>query len=155
MDHLYYIQILKENFCTSAEKLGIEEDYQFYQDNDPKHSAHNTKLWLMYNCPKVIKTPARSPDFNPIDHMWSILGKGLRGHHISNKRQMEKILRQEWVEIDQEVTENFVKSMPLHLREVIRRRGRATRHKFTLFKLFEFIFMFCRILFFVCLTAFE
>ncbi|GFT56351.1 transposable element Tc1 transposase [Trichonephila clavipes] len=44
MDHLYYLQILKGNLSTSAEKLGIEEDYKFYQDNDPKHSTHNTML---------------------------------------------------------------------------------------------------------------
>ncbi|GFW64021.1 transposable element Tcb2 transposase [Trichonephila clavipes] len=49
IDHLYYTQILKENLGASPEKLGIEEDYQFYQDNDPKHSAHNTRLWLLYN----------------------------------------------------------------------------------------------------------
>ncbi|GFW89728.1 putative transposase [Trichonephila clavipes] len=55
MDHLYYIQILKEILCASAEKLEIEEDYQFYQDNDTKNSTKNTRLWLLCNCPKVRK----------------------------------------------------------------------------------------------------
>ncbi|GFX68349.1 transposable element Tc1 transposase [Trichonephila clavipes] len=58
MDLLHYIQILKENLCASTEKLGIK-DYQFYQDNDLKHSAQNARLWLLYNCPKVIKTPPK------------------------------------------------------------------------------------------------
>ncbi|GFY01601.1 transposable element Tcb2 transposase [Trichonephila clavipes] len=36
----------KENLRASAEKLGIEKDYHFCQDNDPKHSTPNTKPWL-------------------------------------------------------------------------------------------------------------
>ncbi|GFS62034.1 hypothetical protein TNIN_246151 [Trichonephila inaurata madagascariensis] len=43
-DHLYYIQILKGNLSANAEKLDIEEDYQFYPDNNPKHRTHNTRL---------------------------------------------------------------------------------------------------------------
>ncbi|GFU19468.1 transposable element Tcb1 transposase [Trichonephila clavipes] len=78
-------EILKENSGTSAEKLGIEEDYQFYQDNDPKHSTYNSRLWLLYNCPKIIKTLAQSPDLNPIEHQWSILEKRLSEHHFSQQ----------------------------------------------------------------------
>ena len=66
MDHLHYINILKRNLRTSAEDLRLGASFQFYQDNDPKHSAANTKLWLLYNCPKVIKTTVQSPDLNPI-----------------------------------------------------------------------------------------
>ncbi|GFX29221.1 transposable element Tc1 transposase [Trichonephila clavipes] len=109
LNHLYAIQILKENLRASAEKLGIKEGYQFYQDNNPKHSAQNTRLWLLYNCPKVIKTSAQSPDLNPIEHLWSILEKRLRELRFLIKRQMEEILREEWSKIDQEVTENLVK----------------------------------------------
>ncbi|GFW15105.1 hypothetical protein TNCV_172521 [Trichonephila clavipes] len=38
------MHILKENLRASSEKLGIEEPYQFYHDNDPKHSAHDSRL---------------------------------------------------------------------------------------------------------------
>ncbi|GFT50351.1 transposable element Tc1 transposase [Trichonephila clavipes] len=106
----------------------MEEDYQFYKVNDPKHVAQNTRLWLLYNCPKVIKTPAQSPDLNPSEHLCSILGKILSEHHFFNKCQMEEILREELSKIDQEVTENMVKSMPRRLKEVIRRKGRSTRY---------------------------
>ncbi|GFW09279.1 transposable element Tcb2 transposase [Trichonephila clavipes] len=118
MDHLYYIQFLKENLDAHAEKLGIEEDYLFYQDNDPKHFTHNTRFWLLYNCSKVIKALAQSPDLNPIEHLGSIFGKRLREGHFSNKCQME-IFREEWAKIDQEMTENLVKLMPQCLKEVI------------------------------------
>ncbi|GFU24476.1 histone-lysine N-methyltransferase SETMAR [Trichonephila clavipes] len=55
---------------------------------------------------------------------WSILEKRYRERPFSNKRQMEKILREKWKKTDHKVTENLIKSMPQRLREIIRRRGR-------------------------------
>ncbi|KAH8338802.1 hypothetical protein KR067_010016, partial [Drosophila pandora] len=39
MDQAGYIKILKDNLFESAEKLGLESEYWFQQDNDPKHTA--------------------------------------------------------------------------------------------------------------------
>ncbi|GBM62500.1 hypothetical protein AVEN_145985-1 [Araneus ventricosus] len=66
MDQYKYLNILKENLKVSAQKLGIQNIFKLYQDNDPKHTAINIRLWLVDNCPKVIKTPPYSPDLNPI-----------------------------------------------------------------------------------------
>lgn len=128
MDHMHYINILKRNLRASAENLGIGATFQFYQDNDPKHSAANTRLWLLYNCPRVIKTPAQSPDLNPIEHLWDHLERKLRQRHFTNKNQMEKVLMEEWYNIDMSITQKLVQSMPGRLKEVIRRKGRATRY---------------------------
>ncbi|GFV19532.1 hypothetical protein TNCV_3664641 [Trichonephila clavipes] len=63
MNHLYYIEILKENLGASAEKLGIE-DYQFYQDNDPKHSKYKALAAIQLSksykntCPKSRPQPS-------------------------------------------------------------------------------------------------
>lgn len=59
MDHKQYIKILQENLLPSVTKLGIQDNYIFSQDNDPKHTAINTRLWLLYNARKQIKTPAQ------------------------------------------------------------------------------------------------
>lgn len=57
MDAAKYVNILKCNLNPSAEKLRIQDNFIFYQDNDPKHTALNSRLWLLYNCPKVLQTP--------------------------------------------------------------------------------------------------
>ncbi|GFT85807.1 putative transposase [Trichonephila clavipes] len=101
MEHLYCIQILKENFRASAEKLGIEEDCHFYQDNDPKHFAQNTRLLMLYNCPKVIKTAAQSPELNPIEHLWSILEKKIKRAPFFEQTSNE------WSKIDQKGDKKF------------------------------------------------
>ncbi|GBN21902.1 hypothetical protein AVEN_10147-1 [Araneus ventricosus] len=87
MDQYKYINILKENLKISAQKLGIQNKFKLYQDNDPKHTALNVRLWLLYNCPKVIKTPPYSPDLNPIENVRHELEKRTRKHEISSKER--------------------------------------------------------------------
>ena len=41
MDQYKYINILKENLKISSQKLGIQNTFNLYQDNDPKHTALN------------------------------------------------------------------------------------------------------------------
>lgn len=78
MDHKMYLEILKNNLKESARKLGIVDNFYYYQDNDPKHKAQNVKMWLLYNCPHVLETPAQSPDLNPIEHLWAHLEDRLK-----------------------------------------------------------------------------
>jgi transposase len=90
MDHKMYIQLLKENLKTSAISLGIPSNFHFYQDNDPKHKALNTRLWLLHNCPKVMETPPQSPDINPIENLWDHLGRQVQRRRPSNKDELKK-----------------------------------------------------------------
>ena len=89
MDHKIYINI-KENLNASAEKLGLQGKYIFQQDNDPKHTARNTKMWLLYNTPKQLHTPPQSPDLNPIEHLWKVLEDSIRKRQISNKKDTSR-----------------------------------------------------------------
>ena len=83
MDKYAYLNILKANLKRSAEKLGLENDYYFQQDNDPKHTADIVKLWILYNVPKQLRTPPQSPDLNPIEHLWDALERRIRHRKIT------------------------------------------------------------------------
>ncbi|GBN99094.1 Transposable element Tc1 transposase [Araneus ventricosus] len=70
INHALYLNILRDNLILSAQNLGIGNNFVFYQDNDPKHTALNVRLWCLYNCPQNLQTPPQSPYLNPIEHIW-------------------------------------------------------------------------------------
>lgn len=123
-----YLNILKRNLRSSAEKLGILQSFQFYGDNDPKHSSRVAQEWLLYNCPKVIHTPPQSPDLNVIEHLWNILDINIRKHKFSNIRGLKDSLQEEWQKIDPNLTKKLVQSMPKRLQEVIKNKGYPTKY---------------------------
>ena len=96
MDKYAYLNILKANLKRSAEKLGLENDYYFQQDNDPKHTADIVKLWILYNVPKQLQTPPQSPDLNPIEHLWDGLERRIRHRKITSKAMLKEVLQDEW-----------------------------------------------------------
>jgi len=128
MDHKMYIEILKRNLKESADKLGIGSSFYFYQDNDPKHTALNTRLWLLYNVPHLLKPPPQSPDLNPIEHVWNQLEKNIRGREIRKKTDLKAALQEEWNKMDPSYLEALVSSMPRRLNEVIKMKGYPTKY---------------------------
>ena len=128
MDHYMYIDILKKNLRASVEKMGLRNDYLFQQDNDPKHKAKNTQLWLLYNTPKRLETPPQSPDLNPIEHLWQYLETQIRKRHISNKRDLQNALKEEWENIPPSYCADLVKSMPSRIQAVIAAKGNPTKY---------------------------
>lgn len=128
MDHKVYLNILKENLQASAEKLGLQDTFYFQQDNDPKHKSYVVRQWLVYNVPHLLETPPQSPDLNPIEHLWSILGKKIREHVIQNKTDLKHVILEEWSKISISLTQKLVLSMPNRLSEVIKLKGYPTRY---------------------------
>ncbi|GBM91397.1 hypothetical protein AVEN_204270-1 [Araneus ventricosus] len=111
MNKYVYLDIRERNLKQSARNLGISRHFKLYQDNDPKHSADICKLWVLYHCPVVIKTPAESPDINPIEHVWDYLQQKINEHNISNKQELRKHLIEEWAKINGSFCAKLMKSM--------------------------------------------
>ncbi|GBO07556.1 hypothetical protein AVEN_2461-1, partial [Araneus ventricosus] len=47
MNHAPYLNILRDNLKLSAQNVGIGNNFVFYQDNDPKHTALHVRLWSL------------------------------------------------------------------------------------------------------------
>ncbi|GFW56349.1 transposable element Tcb1 transposase [Trichonephila clavipes] len=118
-----YIDILRHNLQSSAQKLGLGTSFVFQQDNDPKHTANLTREWLLYNSPRQLKTPPQSPDINPIENLWHKLDVEVRKHKISFKDELKRVLLQEWHKIPNSTTKTLVLSMRNRLQAVINAKG--------------------------------
>ncbi|XP_043515117.1 uncharacterized protein LOC122531349 [Frieseomelitta varia] len=54
---LKYLNILKENFIDSAEKLNVSRNFCFQQDRDSKHTAKTVQEWISDNVPHSLTSP--------------------------------------------------------------------------------------------------
>lgn len=95
MNKNVYLDILKNNLQESIQKLNMPTVYYFQQDNDPKHTAHIVKEWLLYNVPKLLNTPPQSPDINPIENLWKILKDKVQNFNPTNRTEAKKIIFRE------------------------------------------------------------
>lgn len=104
------------------------ENFIFQQDNDPKHTSMNARLFLTYNTPHQMKSPAQSPDLNPIEHLWEVLERRLRKHQVRSKPHLKELLLDEWSQIPHDTVRKLAMSMPNRLRAVIKAKGHATQY---------------------------
>lgn len=101
--------------------------FYFQHDNDPKHTALDVKLWILYNT-KHLPTPPQSLDLNPIENLSAYLEEKVREHHISSKTTLKQVLLEEWEKIPQEKCRNLVESIPRRLAAVSNNNGYATKY---------------------------
>jgi Transposase and inactivated derivatives len=104
MNHIMYIDILKENLRSSAIKIGMGNQFIFQQDNVPKQTARKVKEWLLYNMPNQLHSPSQSPDMNPIENLWSHLKIQIRKRQIKSTSQLKAAFLEEWKNISLQTT---------------------------------------------------
>lgn len=133
MDAQQYLNILKSHLVSSARKFGFIRDnkpqFKFYQDNDPKHKSHMVRMWLLYNCGKVIDTPAQSPDLNPIENLWVHLKKRVAKRQPKTKTALKAAILEEWENIPSSYDlEKLIHSMKKRLQCVVDAKGGHTKY---------------------------
>ena len=93
------------------------------QDGIPCHQSYSTISYLEKRC-KILKGwPANSPDLNPIENLWGIMGKTLGRRRPSNTRELENVVRDIWNNLEWDLIQALINSMERRLRLVIEYQG--------------------------------
>ncbi len=114
---------------TFSRVLRLGRRFTFQQDNDPKHTAKITKEWLHNNSVTVLEWPSKSPDLNPIEHLWRDLKMSVHQRLPSNLTELERICKEEWQRIPKSRCEKLVASFPKRLMAVLNQKGASTKYR--------------------------
>lgn len=102
----------------------------FMHDGAPCHTAAGTQRLLNRNQIRVLPWCSKSPDMNPIEHLWDELDRRLR--RLQNQpqtvQQLQQALVQLWNTIPHAFIANLVMSMRRRCRALIRANGGHTRY---------------------------
>ena len=109
---------------------GLEEDYEFQQDNASIHKSKLTMKFFENSEINLMKWPGQSPDLNPIEHLWDKLERRIRKQKPPPKSEAElfRLLQKEWEEIPESVYQNLILSMNNRVKAVLKAKGLATKY---------------------------
>jgi transposase len=124
----YITECLQDHVIAYASFLG--ENFILMQDNTRPHTAGIVIQYLNEVGIVTLPWPARSPDMNPIEHVWDELGRRIR--HRENIPEtipsLRIALQEEWEQLPQDVIANLIRSVPRRLETLIAARGGNTRY---------------------------
>uniref|UniRef100_A0A674AXZ8 Transposase Tc1-like domain-containing protein n=1 Tax=Salmo trutta TaxID=8032 RepID=A0A674AXZ8_SALTR len=125
---LYRDEILRPLVRPYAGAVG--PGFLLMQDNARPHVAGVCQQFLQEEGIDAMDWPARSPDLNPIEHIWDIMSRSIHQRHVAPQtvQELADALVQVWEEIPQETIRHLIRSMPRRCREVIQARGGHTHY---------------------------
>ncbi|KAG2816009.1 hypothetical protein PC111_g13308 [Phytophthora cactorum] len=105
-------------------------DYVFQQDNASIHASRETKQFLQEMQVNIMVWPARSPDYNPIENVWSAMASRVYAHgrQYDSVDQLEAAIFAAWDSIEQEYLQKLLKSMPRRCLAVIKGKDALTKY---------------------------
>ena len=123
-----YPNVLEDFMIPSAEDLYGDADFIFQQDLAPAHTARSTKTWFDAHAITVLDWPANSPDLNPIENLWGIIKRKMRGTRPKNKEELTASIKEIWASITPRQCHRLIASMPRRIEAVIKAKGFPTKY---------------------------
>ena len=75
-----YVEVLEDITLPSVRAMLYPEPEPFYllHDNNPIHTCRAVKAWFeQHPGITVVPHPPKSPDLNPIEHIWNVINKDI------------------------------------------------------------------------------
>ena len=115
MDGSLYIQILDQTLLPFIADV-YPDGHRFMADNDPKHTSGVAHGFLEEKQVYSWRTPAESPDANPIENLWHELKEYIRRVvKPTSKQELVEGIKEFWRTVDTAKCQKYIR----HLRKVI------------------------------------
>ena len=124
-----YAKILETGLIPFV-RSKFTDKHKFQQDNDPKHRSHYIKQFLENQKIEWWKTPAESPDLNPIE-VWGSMKNYLRDVHFRNPENrnlngLKAGIKAFWKTLTPKVCSKYINHIKKVIPIIIQREGDAS-----------------------------
>ena len=96
-------------------------------DGAPSHIARATRALLQANRKNALPWSSLSPDSNPIETIWDVIGQRVRSRVTLNIRDLERFVFEEWNGVAQLTFRNYIASMRCRCQAVVNANGGHNR----------------------------
>ncbi|KAL0153599.1 hypothetical protein M9458_051079 [Cirrhinus mrigala] len=124
----YRDEILEPFVRPYADAVG--PGFLLMHDNARPHVARVCRQYLEDEGIETIEWPSRSPDLNPIEHLWDIMFRSIRRRQVAPQtvQELRDALTQIWEEMPQDTIRCLIRSMPRRCQACTQARGGHRRY---------------------------
>lgn len=125
-----YMEILDTYlFPTAHQHFKRTEKWIFQQDSAPCHTAKKVKEYFRKKKIELLEWPGNSPDFSPIENVWTILKNEVAKKFPKTKAELIDVIKYEWENNPRikEAAKKAMESMPARIKEGLRVKGCHTK----------------------------
>lgn len=127
-----YVELLGDHLHPFMDFMYPNTDGVFMDDNAPCHRARTVRDWFEEHSGDFQRMvwPSRSPDMNPIEHVWDIIERMVRAQTAppSTLSQLWTSIQTAWLNIPAVDFQRLVESMPRRVAALRRAKGGPTRY---------------------------
>lgn len=119
-----YCEVIRHFIRSSRPPL----NWILQQDNAPAHTSQVVTRYFQEAGIQSLPWPSKSPDLNPIEHVWDYIGRKAVKRFPANLFQLRNFLIEEWNRIPQMYLDHLVEGMPRRIGAVVEAHGRNTKY---------------------------
>lgn len=126
----YVNQVLQPALCDRRAILKLHNSraylpkrWRFQQDNDPAHRGGPAMDFFHQHHIPLLRWPPRSPDLNPIEHIWSFMVRKIREEQVRvggtwNEQRLKSAISAAWSNVTPELCKRLCNSVPMRLKSI-------------------------------------